>query len=122
MSDEKRRFTRVRFRVQAEITVNETTYATDQIKDLSIGGCLLPINSDLNAGSECIVKILMSGASSELTLQVEGKIIRCDQGTVAIKFTGIDPDSLLHLQNIVLYNSSNVQSVEEEIQRNPGIG
>jgi len=64
----------------------------------------------------------MIGSGSELTLQVESKIIRCDQGTVAIKFTGIDPDTLLHLHNIILYNSPDVQSVEEEIQRNPGIG
>lgn len=122
MSDEKRRFTRVQFRVQAEITINDVKYTTDQIKNLSIGGCLLPINADLNAGSECILKILMSGASSELTLEVAGKIIRCDQGEAAIKFTGIDPDSLMHLHNIVLYNSSDAQSVEEEIQRHPGLG
>ncbi len=122
MSDEKRRFTRVQFRVQAEITVNDVKYTTDQIKNLGIGGCLLPIKADLNAGSECTLKILMSGASSELTLEIEGEIIRCDQEMMAIKFTGIDPDSLMHLHNIVLYNSSDAQSVEEEIQRNPGLG
>ncbi len=122
MSDEKRRFTRVQFRVQAEITANDIKYTTDQIRNLSIGGCLLPIKADFSVGSECMLKILMSGASSELTLEVEGEVIRCDQEMVAIKFTGIDPDSLLHLHNIVLYNSSDAQSIEDEIQRHPGLG
>jgi len=55
MSDEKHRFTGVQFRVQTEITVNDVTYTADQIKNLGIGGCLLPINEDLSAGSECML-------------------------------------------------------------------
>ena len=102
MSDEKSRFTRVQFRVQAEVTVNGVKYTTDQIKNLSVSGCLLSINADLKAGATCMLKILISGASSELTLQAEGKIIRCDQKAVTIKFTGIDTDSLLHLHNTLV--------------------
>ncbi len=122
MSDEKRQFTRVQFKVKAEIIVKDVKYATDQISNLSVGGCLLPIKAKLEPESPCRVNILMSGANSELKVRVDGKIIRRDQGTVAVRFTGIDPDSLLHLKNIILYNSPDSQTVEQEIQRHPGLG
>jgi hypothetical protein len=39
----------------------------------------------------------------------------------AIKFIKIDPESLYHLQQIALYNSSNAKIIEEEIKKHPGI-
>ncbi len=122
MPDEKRQSTRVQFRVQAKITVNDIKYTSDQISNLSIGGCLLPIQAEWEPGTPCRLDILMSGTSSELSVQIDGNIHRCDKGAVAVRFTGIDPDSLFHLQNIVLYNSSDSMSVEQEIQRHPGLG
>ncbi len=122
MPDEKRRFTRVKYRVRTEITAGGTKYTTDLIRDLSVGGCLVPVKAELEPGSECDIKILLSGESNELAVQIDGKVVRCDQETIAIKFIGIDPDNLQHLQNIIRYNSSDTESVEEEILRHPGLG
>ena len=63
----------------------------------------------------------MTGTTSELSIQVKGKIMRCDARAIAIKFTGIDPDSLFHLQNIIRYNSPDPEAAEREIQDHPGI-
>ena len=63
----------------------------------------------------------MAGTTSELSIRVKGEIMRCDAGAVAIKFTGIDPDSLFHLQNIIRYNSSNPEAVDKEIRHHPGL-
>ena len=121
MSDEKRRFTRIPFNVGAEITANHALYRSDGIINLSVGGCLLPIKVDLEPGTGCQIKIMMIGASSELSVRIEGEIIRCDTGEAAIKFTGVDPDSLLHLQNIIRYNSPDFEAVELEIHDHPGL-
>ena len=121
MSDEKRRFTRIPFNVGAEITANHALYRSDGIINLSVGGCLLPIKVDLEPGTGCQIKIMMVGASSELSVRTEGKIIRCNTGGVAVKFTGVDPDSLLHLQNIIRYNSPDFEAVELEIHDHPGL-
>lgn len=121
MSDEKRRFTRVPFRVRAEMTIDNALYYAEEISNLSIGGCLLPITADLEPGTSCLVRILLSGTSSELNVRVNGKILRHDHGTVAIKFTHIDPDSLFHLQNIVRYNFSDTDAVEGEILDHPSL-
>jgi hypothetical protein len=121
MSEEKRRFTRIPFRVTAELAVNMINYSVPEISNLSIGGCVLPVAADLAPATACEVKIVLGGESSELTVRVGGEIVRSDQTTVAIKFTRIDPDSLYHLQNIVRYNVDDVEKVEREIQRHPGL-
>lgn len=121
MTNEKRRFSRVPFRVRAEMTVDNVLYSSGEINNLSVGGCLLPIKVDAGTGTKCNLKILLSGTNSELSVQVEGKIIRCETGTVAIKFTEIQPDSLFHLQNIVRYNYPDPDKVEQEISNHPGL-
>lgn len=121
MSKEKRRFTRIPFKVSAEIMFHDFSYSTEEILNLSVGGCLLPVEADLEPGTGCDLKIIMSGTTSELSIRVKGEIMRSDAGEVAVKFTGIDPDSLFHLQNIIRHNSSDPETVDKEIQNHPGL-
>lgn len=121
MSEEKRRFTRVPFKVEAELKIDDVTYRSDDITNLSVGGCLLPIQANCEAGAKCHVTIRLGGTSSDLSVAVEGKVLRAGPDAVAIKFTGVDVDDLFHLQNIVRYNSSDPDAVEREIRDHFGI-
>ena len=121
MPEEKRRFTRVPYKVSAAIMANDFSCRAEEILNLSIGGCLLPVKADLERGTGCHLKIVMAGTTSELSIQVKGEIMRCAKGTIAIKFTGIDADSLFHLQNIIRYNSPDFEAVEQEILDHPGL-
>ena len=47
--------------------------------------------------------------------------MRSDQEMTGIKFTGIDPDSLFHLHNILRYNAVDPDRVEQEIDEHPGL-
>ena len=121
MAPEKRRFTRVRFKVKARLTIDEQRYTTDRLDNLSVGGCLLPLEGEIRSGAACQLKILMGGASSHLNINVEGEVVRSTSGQTAVKFIRIEPDSLYHLQNIVLYNADEPDIVEQEIDVRPGI-
>ena len=121
MPDEKRRFTRIPFKTKAEMTVNNILYSADEVDNLSIGGCLLPVKADLEPGVECDLKIVLTGTHSDLSVKVRGKVIRCESGTLAIRFTAIEPDSLFHLQNIVRYNYPDSDKIEQEIRNHPGL-
>jgi len=121
MSDKNRKFSRIPFKINAELTVNDTAYNVEEISNLSIGGCLLPINANFAAGNLCHLKILLNGSSSQLHIKIEGEIKRCTINAVAVKFTRIDPDSFFHLQNIVRYNSFDTDIIEKEIIEKPGI-
>jgi len=115
MDEEKRRFTRVPFKVQVEMAVDDVLYHTAQIKNLGLGGCLLPISAELKAGTLCQIRIQLSGASSDMDVRVDGKIARCDSGVVAVSFSRISPDSLFHLHNIIRYNCTEPDQIEWEI-------
>jgi len=119
MIQEKRRFTRISFKVKAEMRVGNILYAAEVIENLSIGGCLLPINAVFDRGTSCQIRILLTGSSSDLDVKIDGEIRRCDKNAVAVKFTHIDPDSLFHLQSIVRYNSPDPDAVEKEIINHP---
>jgi hypothetical protein len=121
MSDEKRRFTRIPLKINAELTVNDVSYSIEEISNLSVGGCQLAITKDLEPETACRVKISLSGTSDEMSIMIEGEISRCDPGAVAVKFTRIDIDSLFHLHNIIRYNSPDPDTVEKEIHEHPGL-
>jgi c-di-GMP-binding flagellar brake protein YcgR len=121
MAEDKRRFSRIFFKVPVELTVADTSYTIEQIANLSIGGCLLKIEDDLPVGSDCKIAILLEETPHDLRVEVNGKIVRSDAETVGIKFTRINPDDLIHLQNIIRYNAEDPDKISEEIKQHPGL-
>jgi hypothetical protein len=121
MTDEKRRFSRIPFKVNAEVSVGDQLFLVDEIKNLGIGGGFFPIDEPVETGMPCRIEILLEGSSSELIIYVAGEIIRNAPDGIAIQFTRIDPDSLFHLQNILRFNAPNPESIEDEINRYPGL-
>jgi len=96
-------------------------YSSDKINNLSVGGCLLPVEMDAVKGTKCRLKILLNDNDGGLSVRIKGEIFRCEFGSVAIKFTEIEPDSLFHLQNIVRYNYPNADKIEQEFSNHPGL-
>jgi c-di-GMP-binding flagellar brake protein YcgR len=121
MTEDKRRFSRIFFDMPAELAVADTTYTIEQIANLSIGGCLLKIEDDLPVGAECKITIILNDTPHDFRVQINGEIVRNDAETVGIKFTRINPDDLIHLQNIIRYNAENPDKISEEIKRHPGL-
>lgn len=119
MIQEKRRFTRIRFRVKAEIRVEDILYPVETIENLSVGGCLLPIETVFEPGTPCRITIVLAETDSDLSVKVEGVIIRSSPEGAAVRFTHIDPDSLFHLKSIVRYNALDPDAVEMEITTHP---
>ena len=119
--EDKRRFTRVPFRMKTKMTIGDTEFGADEIRNLSIGGCLLPFEVPHAPGTACHIEILLNEEAPDLSVRVDGEIVRLDSGMTAVRFVRIDPDSLFHLRNIIRYNSSDPDMVEEEIEKHPGL-
>ena len=121
MNDENRRFSRIHFRVKAQLHINNKIFSAPELSNLSIGGCLLPLAVDIPPGTACLLKIILEGTIEETSVQVEGEVVRSTPDGIALKFLRIEPDSLFHLQNIILYNSPDADTIEHEISRHPGL-
>ncbi len=119
--DNKRRFTRVPFKAQTSVDIQDRTYTVGEIYNLAIGGCLLHFTADAKPGTPCRITIRLSEADDALSVRVKGEVVRADSGMLAVKFIQIDPDSLFHLRNIIRYNAPDTHKVEKEIEEHPGI-
>jgi len=119
MTDEKRRFGRIFFDVQAKLLVGGSIYQVDRIANLSVGGCLLEIDEPFPLGSACTFTILLPRMAPGV--EVLGEVARVANGEVSLKFTAIEPENLFHLQNIIRYNADNPEAVEQEISNHPGL-
>jgi hypothetical protein len=119
MTAEKRRFSRIIFNVRARFAVGETVYTVERIVNLSVGGCQLEIDDELEPGAPCKFTVLLPRMGPGV--EVFGEVVRTGNGEASIKFTRIDPENLLHLQNIIRYNAEDPDLIEEEIKSHPGL-
>ena len=73
----QRRFTRVPFKVGADLTIGTRRFSVDAIENLSVGGCLLPVDAQAAEGTPCRLEIHIGGGESNLDVRVEGEVLRC---------------------------------------------
>lgn len=121
MTDEKRRFSRVVFGMNAKLILADQEITVGEIINLSVGGCQLDIGTTIEPGSECRMVIELNPADRRMNVEVDGEVVRVTDMTVSIRFTSIDPEDLGHLQNIIRYNSPDPDQVEKEISEHPGL-
>ncbi len=121
MTADNRKFTRFYYKMKSEFSVNKNIYVLEELINLSIGGCLLPITAVAEQGEKCFLKILLGDDEYSPHVSIEGKILRVDSDATAVSFTKIDPESLEHLHRIAQYNASDPEKVEQEIKKHPGL-
>lgn len=118
----KRRFSRIPLNFPATLIVDSTeVYDIHELANLSIGGCLVPLDQDVVEGTKCTITIRLAGGLGNTPVNVTGEVVRHDKDYVAIKFTKIGPKDLHHLQNLIRYNAPNPDEIEEEIKKHPGL-
>lgn len=121
MTEEKRRFSRIVLQMKAELLVHGNLFSVAEIANLSVGGCQLDIGKDFPAGTECSLLIVLNPADRRMNVETDGEVVRSQGGVLGIRFTSISPEALVHLQNIIRYNSPDPDRVEQEIDQHPGL-
>lgn len=117
----KREFSRVEIQMLAELTVDGQTAIRGQLHDVSMNGLCITCESDLHVGDACRVSIFLGEPEAYITIQAKGEISRRMGNNLAIAFTSVESESYEHLQNLVLYNAEDTQSIEQEFATHLGI-
>jgi hypothetical protein len=115
MNQDRRRKTRVRFETRAILRTKdvEVTAETNS-RNVSLRGVFLATDVALPQGTPCEIEILLTGSSTRLSIRVQGRVARVDSEGLGVVFESIDPDSYFHLRNLLLYNSSDPEEIENE--------
>jgi hypothetical protein len=115
MHSERRSRTRVRFETLVVVRTDETEItARAGSRDVSLQGLYVNTDERLPRDTPCEVEIQLTGSSVLLSIRAQGRVARSDAGGLGIEFESFDPDSYFHLRNLVMYNSEDPETVEQE--------
>jgi hypothetical protein len=113
---EKRNFDRIPFQTKAIVRSKDAT-VIGIVENLSLDGIFLKSPEKLPLNRIVKIEVLITGTSSQLSILLDGKIMRHENVGMAIQFRDIDMDTFFHLKNIIAYNTNQLGTLEEEFQK-----
>ncbi len=114
VKNERRRNTRVAFHTSADLRFPHDAYSQRQTRNLSVSSIFILGIINKNLGDKCDVTLHLTGATSDLRINIKGEVVRCEPDGIALRFYEIDLDSFYHLKNIIYYNIENPDEFDEE--------
>jgi hypothetical protein len=117
---EKREFSRVPITFEVQLTVGDQALEGCHIKDLSMKGMLVLTDARFPLGAPC--EAVLSLVAGEVEIRTSGIVAALHPQGFGMEFSTIDGlESYIHLRNLVLFNSQDVEKTEEEFQTHSGI-
>jgi hypothetical protein len=116
--DERRKFTRIPFSTEVRITSGEKEVFSQHLRDIGFGGTFVVSEDRLDLNASCDLEIKLIGPASLLKIHVQGEVIRVRDDGLAIKFTKIDLDSLLHLRHLIRVITQDPELIDLEFSEN----
>lgn len=116
----RREFSRVAVHLRTELIVMGTVHRDGVMENLSLKGGFFRSATALPEGEACEVRLHLDG--TDLEVHARGHVVRGGPGGAAIQFTEIvGIDSLEHLRNLILFNTSDPAQVEQEFHAHLGL-
>jgi hypothetical protein len=117
-----REFTRVPIKVWVEVRANDIVVKTHKTHDLSMTGISLQHEGKvLPVGTLCDISVFLEGVEPPIHIDMKGKVGRATDQDLGIEFSEVKLESYEHLQNLVRYNSHNIDEVDKEISEHRGL-
>ena len=116
--DEKRQFTRIPFRTEAKITTSHEVISSNSLLNISLGGAFVEVKESLPEGEPCVLSVDLIGPASLLRIHVDATVVRVEDEGIALKFTRIDLDSLVHLRHLIKIHAMDPETVDNEFTEN----
>jgi hypothetical protein len=117
-----REFTRVPIKVWVEVRTEDTVIKTHETHDLSMVGISLQHQGKtISVGTLCDISVFLEGVEPAIHVDMKGKIGRVTDKDLCIEFSEVELESYEHLQNLVRYNSKDIDAVDKEIDEHAGL-
>ena len=111
---EKRKFTRTPFEMEIRVITDDRIVVSHRLRDISLGGAYIEVDQPLEEGASCILSIDLIGPRSLLRIEIEGEVVRVEDDGMAVTFTRIDLDSLVHLRHLIKVHSQDPDTIDYE--------
>lgn len=121
-SGDGREFTRVPINVGVEVRAKDILIKTHKTHDMSMVGISLEHEGNvIPIGTECDVSVFLEHVDPQIHVAMKGKVGRVTDKDLGIEFSEVELESYEHLQNLVRYNSANIDVVDKEINEHSGL-
>jgi hypothetical protein len=118
---DRRSFIRVPFKTAVKIDAGGKLINADGALDISMNGIRVSSADSVPDTTPCRVTIVLQATPDEVAIRAAGRITRSDEGSLAVEFTELDPDSYNHLRMLILSNARDPEKAEQEFESHWGI-
>lgn len=111
---DRRQGVRVRFDTGVDLTIEsggKKINLQGDIKDISLRGIFVRTSEVLEQGSNCDIRMELTGTEVPIILEMKGKVVRIENPGIAVHFDAMDLDTFMHLKNVVSYNTPGSDTV-----------
>jgi hypothetical protein len=115
--DNRRRFTRISIGVELRVLDGGASIPAKGLRNISLGGAYVLTDQPQPEGTICRVKISLVGPSSLLEIEVDAEVVRAEEDGMALNFSKIDVDSLVHLRHLIKLHSLDPETVDKEFSQ-----
>jgi hypothetical protein len=110
---ERRKFSRIPLNSIAIIR-NRKAQNEGKIENLSLNGALVNLSERVESGGDLEIEIFVVEPKSDLSIKLNGKVLRQTTEGIAIQFTGMYLDDFGRLRDQIASNLGNKDKVVEE--------
>jgi hypothetical protein len=111
---ERRRFSRIPFQAEAEVTLLGNTYNATLL-DLSLKGILLNLPQSILVEPQSQIKVAFQLPQSDVAIAIDTVLVKQTDHQLHCKVTQIDVDSLSHIKRLIELNLADEALLEREI-------
>jgi hypothetical protein len=101
-------------RISAEIVDDQGRCVHGTVRDVSVKGVYIACPEALKPNGEYQLRLVL--ADPDLSIRAIAQVVRTDAGGAAFEFVEMSARSLIHLRNLVLYNSTDPDRVARELR------
>ncbi len=109
-----RKFSRVQFNVGATIRAAGRQFQ-GAVENLSMTGMFLVTDEHLALEDPAAIGIVLTGILPEISVKFNGIVTRITEGGIGFTFEKMNPESYMHLKNIIAYNCEDAEKVADDI-------
>ncbi len=113
--DEKRYFSRIKFKANSQIEFNDKDYEAELL-DLSLRGALLNFKEQIPVKMNDCCTLIIYLHSSDIKLIFDAELVHIHENNLGFKFISEDVGTMTHLRNLVSLNVGDYDKITDELE------
>ncbi len=120
---EKRKHSRIHLEFDAELQIDNGSVYHGKTKNISFGGLYLYTSNaiDISIGATATLTLLRDSQTAQNEINFKCQVVHSHESGVGVKFISIDLNGYQEFKHIMVYNSTEGDKLQAELEKDPGL-